>query len=136
MERPPWRAPPHSPEAPCLVEAPFEAQAGNRRNKRAAAQAAAAKAAAEPEYHTLLRRQAETLAARTAVRRALAVSRIEETRLTQQLAEQSAVRAFAEAEAEAANRDLLDLVAELGGDEFVLSCAEVVMAVAVQRGEA
>ena len=66
---------------------------------------------------------------------ALAESRAKENRLRQQLAETAAEQASVEAELREASLEIRECIKELGGDAFVLTCAEVVMAVAVMRGE-
>ncbi len=66
---------------------------------------------------------------------ALAESRAKEHRLRQQLAETAAEQTSAEAELREASVEIHECIKELGGDAFVLTCAEVVMEVAAMRGE-
>ena len=84
----------------------------------------------------LLRRQAAALTGRAVVHRELAELRAYEARLRQLLVEESALEALAEAEVREATVDFLEIVEELGGDDYVKTCAEVVNLCAELRGDA
>ncbi len=86
-------------------------------------------------HQALVRRQVIALAEHASAQGASAESRAKEHRLRQQLAESAAEKASAAAELREASSEVHEIIDELGGEAFVLTCAEVVMAVAEMRGE-